>query len=285
MQNDDIEVNAYLSTLVNKRTKEENAKKTLKIKKEKPKEPIYKPREPMTTDSVKDISFFNEDLDEMDKELQESRELYSEIHSLYQDVTGGDYSPTRNLRDIAELAKTLVSARTATADIVNKRISAKKVIADINYRNSGGDVDNENDLTIQTARKILELASGNVAKEQTAFKADLRTKEGKKNKEEQDLLDKNVNSLIDKGVISLSKNDKLVGTQDHAVTRYDAEHEKFVAVDNRTGKIIPGFPEERLPSGSVARVTDNGVSLQNGENYAIYNELEFDNDYDDSGEA
>ena len=120
--------------------KNNNKLKPKTNKEEENKKSEVKPRDTLTEENVKDINFFKEDLECLDREVEESEKIYDEIHGLYKNLTGGEYVP-RNIRDVAELAKTMVSARTYRAQAVNNRISLKKTIADLNFRNGGEDHD------------------------------------------------------------------------------------------------------------------------------------------------
>jgi hypothetical protein len=80
----------------------------------------------------------------------------------------------------------------------------------------------------------------------------------------------------------MSKNDKLVGINEHIVTRYDSEHDRFVGVDRRTGEIVKDLPADRLPDmKSVSKVNKQSAVLNDGNEIKIYDSLEFDDGYVD----
>ena len=92
------------------------------------------------------------------------------------------------------------------------------------------------------------------------------------------------NYKIKSGEIVLGKNDKLVGTNDYIVTRFDPSSNKMVAVDSRNGKVIEDFPENRLPESKISRKDEETVTLFDGSEIKIYDSLEFDDGYVDDGD-
>lgn len=259
-----------------------NNKKQIKKQEEK-KSVIVPKRETLTADTVENINFFKEDLECLDNEVVEADKIYGEIHKLWDNLTGNEYLP-RNIKDVAELAKTMVSARTYKAQAINNRISLKKTIADMNYRNNGGGELEGAEQANATARQIINLirqeGSGISATQKSI--ADKRTSEGKKRAQEEELLAKTIEERINSGDIKLGKNDKLVGTNEHVVIRYDASIEDFVGVDNRTGKIIKDFPKDRLPdTKELSKVGKDVAVMQDGNEIKLFDSLEFDDDYED----
>lgn len=240
-----------------------------------------KKRDTLTEEGVKDINFFKEDLECLDREVEESEKIYDEIHGLYKNLTGGEYVP-RNIRDVAELAKTMVSARSYRAQAVNNRISLKKTIADLNFRNGGGLDGEDSEVAAATARQIINMIRSDP---ESVKREPSKKKSTSDNKpEDEALLEKTINQRLKSGDISMSKNDKLVGTNEHIVVRYDSEHEKFVGVDNRTGKIIKDLPEDRLPDmKNLSKVNKKSAVLNDGNEVRIYDSLEFDDAYVDDG--
>ena len=242
-------------------------------------------RETLTAETVEDINFFKEDLESLDNEIVEADNIYNEVHKLWDNLTGQEYLP-RNIKDVAEVAKTMVSARTYKAQTINNRIALKKTIADMNYRNNGGGDLEGAEQANATARQIINLIRQEnglteTIKPQTT---DKRTAEGKKRAQEEDMLAKTIEERLSSGDIVLGKNDKLVGTNEHVVIRYDNESESFVGVDNRTGKIIKDFPKDRLPDSKNLNKVNKEVAIMNdGNEIKLFNTLEFDDGYVDDG--
>ena len=248
-------------------------------------------REDLTSDAVTNLNFFKEDLIALDKEITNSEDLYNEIHQLYSQLTGGPYVPTRNIRDVAELAKTLVTARSGKIDVINKRVALKKTINDLNYRNNGG-VDESGEEAVQMqARKIVEIirqeqlearkTGGNsFTNPQQVF--DKRTQAGKQRALEEKELERTINEKLNSGEIKMGKNDHLVGTNDYVVSRYDRSTNTFVAVDSRNGKVIEDFPKERLPSGKITRINNNEATMLDGTTVKLFDKMEFDDDFEDN---
>ena len=265
------------------------AAKSKNQKADEPKKEVVPKRDMLTSESVEDINFFKEDLEGLDREVNEADSIYNEIHKLWDNLTGGDYVP-RNVRDVAELAKTMVSARTYKAQTINNRIALKKTIVDINHRNNGGDLEGSVEQANATARQIINLIRQETSSlsqpELSTNKPvlDKRTAEGKKRQKEEELLEKEIEARIKSGDIKLGKNDKLVGTNEHVVIRYDDKNEEFVGVDSRTGKIIKDFPKDRLPdTKELTKVNSSSAIMNDGNEIKLFDSLEFDDDYVDEG--
>ena len=244
-----------------------------------------KTKRSLTEEEVSSIHFFEEDLDALDDEVEEADKLYSEIHGLYANLTGGEYVPSKNLRDIAEIAKNMVSARSYHSDAVNKRIQLKKLIADLNFRNNGGIDENSQEAIQATARQIVALVrQENHGLPTPKPVTDKRTAEGKKRSKEEIELEKTIESRLGSGQIVMGANDKLVGTNEYIVTRYDKANEKFIAVDSRNGNIIDDFPSDRLPKGKINKDNGDSVTLMSGDEIKAYDNMEFDDNYEDEGD-
>jgi len=259
-----------------------NKKLASKKEEKKPTETVSK-REKLTSETVEDINFFKEDLESLDTEVKEADKIYGEIHKLWDNLTSQEYLP-RNIKDVAELAKTMVSARTYKAQAINNRISLKKTISDMNYRNNGGGELEGTEQANATARQIINLIrqEGAAVTPSKPSVVDKRTVEGKKRAQEEDLLAKTIEERLSSGEIKMGKNDKLVGTNEHVVIRYDASAEEFVGVDNRTGKVIPDFPKDRLPDPkSLTKVSQTAAIMQDGGEVKLFDSLEFDDKYVD----
>lgn len=243
-----------------------------------------KKREKLTSETVGDINFFKEDLEALDNEVTESDKIYDEVHKLWSNLTSGEYLP-RNIKDVAELAKTMVSARTYKAQALNNRIALKKTIVDIDRRANGADDLDSNEAATATARQIINLIRQEMPSQAAAAptpKADKRTAEGKKRAQEEEMLAKTIEERLNSGEIKMGKNDKLVGTNEHVAVRYDAQSESFVGVDSRTGKIIEDFPAERLPDPKeLSRVSGNSAVMSDGNEVKLFDSLEFDDGYVD----
>lgn len=256
----------------------------------KPTQQVDEKRKKLTDEDIEDTNFFLEDLQALDEEIKIADDVYNEIHGLYANLTGGEYVPTRNLRDIAELAKNMISARSYHADAVNKRIALKKTIVDLKFRANGGIDENSSEMITNYARQIVStvrqeaMNDSSFSKPKDYRSVDKRTSEGKKQNKEELLLEKALEEKIKSGEIVLGKNDKLVGTNDYIVTRFDPSSNKMVAVDSRNGKVIEDFPENRLPESKISRKDEETVTLFDGSEIKIYDSLEFDDGYVDDGD-
>lgn len=260
-----------------KNNKEKDEKKT-EVKS------VEKHRPDLTSDQVENLNFFKEDLESLDKEVDEATVLYDKFSNLYNQIVNQEYI-TRSVRDVAELSKSMVSARSYRAQAINNRIALKKTIADLNFRSKSGIDAEGTDASMMAARQVINLVRkelGDVSISSAPKTIDKRTVEGKKRFEEENKLEDVLNKKIASGEIAMSANDNLVGINDHTVIRYDKKTESFVGVDNRTGNIIPDFPKSRLPSNdALEKVGKTSAVLENGEEIKLFDKLEFDDGYVD----
>ncbi len=247
---------------------------------------IIKKKRTLTEDEVSSIHFFEEDLTALDEEIERSDKLYDEIHSLYANLTSGEYVPNKNLRDIAEMGKNMVSARSYHSDTLNKRIQLKKLIADLNFRNNGGVDENSQEAIQATARQIVALVrqDPSLAHKQSNRQIDKRTVEGKNRIKEESELDKTIEKRMNSGQLVMGMNDKLVGTNEYVVIRYNKNTKEFIAVDSRNGSIIENFPKDRLPKDKINKFGSDSVTLMSGDEIKAYDNLEFDDEYVDEGD-
>lgn len=246
-------------------------------------EPIKK-REDLTESIIENVNFFKEDLESLDNEVAEAGKIYDEIHDLWHNLTDTEYLP-RNIRDVAEVAKSMISARTYKAQAINNRIALKKTIADLNYRNKGGtDLEGAEQANL-IARQIISTVrkeSGSVINTQKHLEIDKRTVEGKKRAEEEKMLDKTIEDKLKSGDIKMGKNDNLIDVNKYVVIRYDAKNDEFIGVDSRTGKKIPDFPKDRLPNEKdISKINKKSAIMQDGGEVKVFDSLEFDDDYID----
>lgn len=253
-------------------------------KESKKKEEPIKKREDLTEDTIENVNFFKEDLESLDNEVAEAGKIYDEIHDLWHNLTDTEYLP-RNIRDVAEVAKSMISARTYKAQAINNRIALKKTIADLNYRNKGGaDLEGAEQANL-IARQIISTVrkeSGSNINTQKHLEIDKRTTEGKKRAEEEKMLDKTIEDRIKSGDIKMGMNDNLIDVNKYVVIRYDTKNDEFVGVDSRTGKKIPNFPKDRLPNEKdISKINKKSAIMQDGGEVKVFDSLEFDDDYVD----
>jgi hypothetical protein len=220
----------------------------------------------LSNEKVRDITFFEEDISELSKQLTSAEGLYTDLYGVYNSLTGGKYSNVRSPRDIAEIAKALVSMRSLCVDTAFKRHQVRKNLADIVYRTDGGDT-SDADLIKNTARNIITEVRNYVG-----GKPLMKQIEGESrliSDEVRDELDSKVEKYINNGEIKLSTNDKLIGVSDHVEFKFDKHKNSYVAFDNRSGRAIPNFPEERLPDKKISKFNHNEVITQGGDSYEI----------------
>jgi hypothetical protein len=220
----------------------------------------------LSNDKIRDITFFEEDISELSKQLASAEGLYNNFYAnVYNPLTGGKYSNIRSTRDVAEIAKALVSLRSICVDTAFKRHQVRKNLSDIVHRSGGGEIDN-NELIKEAARTIINEVRHSVDSREPK---QIEEKNDHITDEIQNELDSRVNEYINNGDIKLSTNDKLIKYADHIDFEYDKDKDKFVAIDSRSGKTISNFPEERLPEKSISRFMKHEVITKTGDTYKI----------------
>jgi hypothetical protein len=220
----------------------------------------------LSNEKVRDITFFEEDISELSKQLTNAEGLYTDLYGVYNSLSGGRYASIKSPRDIAEIAKALVSMRSLCVDTAFKRHQVRKNLADIVYRSDGGDI-GDTDLIRNTARSIIDEVRNYSGTPQV-----LKQIEGESrivSEETLDALDSKVEEYLDSGDIKLSTNDKLIGIADHVEFKFDKRKDSYVAFDNRSGKSIPDFPAERLPDKKMSKFKRNEVVTPSGDTYEI----------------
>ena len=223
----------------------------------------------MTDDEVKNTaSFFANDVEECNRQLIESEKFYNSLHNLWDNLTGGDYMPTKSVRDIAELGKTMVSARTLSASIAHQRHQVRKNISDMVNKKAGIDDDTVSGANA-TARELLLLIRRGAEPLPPPSHAQSAGNNQQSRERELELLDAKANKYIAKGAIKMSTNDKLVGLSGHVKYEYDKNKKIFVAINEQTGSVIANFPKERLPTGRITKMVDGVVYTSNGEIFPI----------------
>jgi hypothetical protein len=220
----------------------------------------------LSNEKVRDITFFEEDISELSKQLVSAEDLYKDLYGVYSAFSGGKYSNIKSPRDIAELAKALVSMRSLCVDTAFKRHQVRKNLADIVHRSDGGDV-GDAELIKNAARSIIEEVRnyGGTKPLLKQIEAESRIVSD----EAMNALDSKIEEYIDSGDIKLSTNDKLIGLSTHIEFKFDKKKDSFVAVDNRYGSVISNFPEERLPNTKISKITRHEAITDAGDSYEI----------------
>jgi hypothetical protein len=228
---------------------------------------MIKPKEPLSNERVKDITFFEEDINELNSQLRADEGLYKDFFGIYKELTGGKYSNLKSVRDIAEVAKALVQLRSLCSDTTYKRHLVRKNLSDIVFRSSGGDV-TADEIIKETARTIISEVRNYSSKEDIDFNNSGRSEKIISDEERMELNSK-VRKYIDSGDISLSTNDKLIGISDFVEFKFDQKRDDFIAVDNRSGNEIIDFPRDRLPEKKISRRTRDEVVTSTGDRYDV----------------
>jgi hypothetical protein len=218
----------------------------------------------LSNEIVDDITFFEEDISEMTNQLVSGEDLYERLFDVYDSLTSGKYSNIKSPRDIAEIAKALVQIRSLCSDAAFKRHQIRKNLSDIVYRKTDDEIKEDNVLDVARAiiNEVRNLENNNNLNKPTE-KSKVLTDDVRKQ------LDSKVQRYIKSGDITLSTNDKLIGSSEHIQFKFNKNKEKFVAIDGRTGNVISDFPKERLPDNKISKYTNHEVITKNGESYEL----------------
>jgi hypothetical protein len=233
---------------------------------------MVKPKEnkkaALSNEIVRDITFFEEDIKELSKQLSSAEGLYNNFYkNVYDSIVGGKYSAIKSHRDIAEITKALVSLRSICVDTAFKRHQVRKNLSDIVHREAGGEL-SDVELIKNTARTIISEVRNFVGNSNENLNASGEGNLSNK-KETIEELDLKVEEYIENGDIRLSANDKLIGVSNFVEFKFDINNDAFIAFDSRTGMKIKDFPEERLPEKKISKILTGEVITKTGDSYEI----------------
>jgi len=214
---------------------------------------------------VDDIDF-TDDINSFDKQIMDNEKLYEEVHTIFEKIVqsttkGGIMGQVHQIKDIAEIGKTLASVRSTSIQGVNQRFTAKKTISELKMKRETIDRNIENGDEISLARSLVKAINEE--------KQSLRNS-SKSSNNEREKLDKVISENISKGNIKLTKNDMAMKYDFNGIVDYvyDSERDIFLAKNKQTGEIIQNYPLERIPKMRVVEqngsyvITDNGLKIE-----------------------
>lgn len=225
---------------------------------------------------ITSYDFFKDDIALLDKNIGMNEGLYDEIHDIFAKQKGISGTAFGSIRDLSELAKTLGTIRGTAVDIITKKISAKKIVSDIQLKKDGRK--EEQNAFEQTSSLMRELTASihsqndgkNSQKTRYEMSQGIKTPVGSSNG--RDLLDKRLQEELTAGNVKINANENAM-KYDYAGVKYmyDKADAEVKAVNNE-GHIIIDYPQERIPRDlmSITRVDENVAITEGGAEIPLF---------------
>jgi len=214
---------------------------------------------------ILDINFFIDDIKLFDKNIDENEKLYEELHNMMNKLSSSSLYSGGKIRDIADIGKTLSSIRATNIEAINKKIMAKKTVADIELKKMQLDNDTDNSDFSRLAREMIKTIYTENVGNTKPF--DVAPTYSEANYSEKDIheLDKRVKKELEEGNIKLTKNDKAMKYSLTGVNyKYDVNNDRVLVYDKVTGELIEDYPEERIPFKKKLKEDDKYAYFENG---------------------
>lgn len=196
-------------------------------------------------DVNEDISFINEEIKKMEKHIKKNEELYDEVYEIMKktknmgvNVTGSGIRFKMNMRDFAELGRTLSTIRSSQISAITSKINAKKYINDFKFKK----VEKEgikNDLS-EMSRNIIDALHKKTGKEDMREIFDIEDEV-----EDADISEAEIEELLSKKV-ALTKNEQAMILDYKGIEVFYNETEECYDVYTKDGEFLPEYPQERL---------------------------------------
>lgn len=208
---------------------------------------------------VLSTSFFEEDFQAFNNQLDKNEELYEEVHDLYAQATGGEGATFKMMRDVSEVSKTLASIRATSIEAVNKRFQMKRSVADLEQKKKQNEKEDSN--AAEIARAAIMAIRSDLALSKPI------TTSAKSNAMGKDKLKERINSELNNN-IKLSDNDKAMKYAYKGVeVVYNKQKNKYMAIA-KGGELIENYPQDRIPDTKIVK-EENGFVITNGGKYRI----------------
>ncbi len=220
----------------------------------------------------KDVDL-TEDLDEFTENIKKGEELYNEVHGLFKRVSGSNSGVMgmSSTTSLAELSRSMSAIRSSNIDAVNKRFMAKKTIIELKMKQDSMNNGEQNMDQIQLAKSLIqEVISSRMNLLPPSTPQNLEYSLSRE--EELKRLDDRVNKEIQSGNVKITANENAMKYDFMNVVdfQYDVKSEKIVPVNNKSGTIIPDYPQDRIPRMSIVRVEANQAISNSGMVLPIY---------------
>lgn len=184
------------------------------------------------------------DLEKFDFHIDKNESLYNEIHNILKEYKSNSVKMTNaglrfrvNLKDFAELGRTLSSIRSAQVTALTSKINARKSLADLKLKEKGNEEMNEG--LSEVSRNIINAIHSEASNKNKEDNKELEV-------EEEKLLDEYIEKASKSGKVNLSKNEKAMIEDFKGINVfYDLDENEYV-VTNNEGEIIDDYPTERL---------------------------------------
>lgn len=225
----------------------------------------------MTDEYITSYEFFKDDIQRFDDQIKLNDDLYNEIHSLFKKVNGGGGAvgrPIAPIRDVAELAKSLSSIRGTSIEANNKKISAKRIVADLSMKKilKGQNTEDTENAVKEVMRELNRQLNDGKPRD---LKKGLLGADTPLNDEQ--LLEERIRKETESGSMKINGNERAMKYDFKGVDyAYDQESGRVVATTKNTGEVIPDYPKDRLPNcGGASKKDGNDMIMEDGSRIAI----------------
>lgn len=213
--------------------------------------------------------YFDDVLDMFYDINEKNEELYNEIHKTFTDNQPSGFSLGAS-KSTVDLTRTLSELRSNSIQSANSLMNAKKTIAELELKKKAQSIDEEkvnNDK--EYIRSVIQEINNGPKRVPTRT---LITSEGRsalnivdeaKQNKEKELLEANIQNMMDKGTITLTKNERAMkyDFNNEAEVVYDTATETLKAVKKGTSIPLNDYPIERAQVGNITRIeSDEGMA-------------------------
>jgi hypothetical protein len=225
--------------------------------------------------------YFDDVLDLFYDINEKNEQLYEEIHKTFTDnqPTGFTLGTSKSTVD---LTRTLSDLRSNSIQSATALLNAKRTVAELELKKKAQSVEEEkvnNDK--EYIRNVISEISTMQAKKRESGSRELIDSKNRttvnilddiKREKETELLEANIQNMMDKGALSLTKNEKAMkyDFNGEAEVVYDLATETVKAVKKGTSIELPDYPVERGQVGEINRIerdegmaySDNGKKIR-----------------------
>ncbi len=229
--------------------------------------------------------YFDDVLDLFYDINEKNEKLYEEIHNTFinNQPTGFTLGTSKSTVD---LTRTLSDLRSNSIQSATALLNAKKTVAELELKKKAQSVEEEkvnNDKEyIRNVISEINSMQTNKPSNRSMIKSENRTTvnvlDDIKHEKEKEMLEKNIQDMMDKGTLSLTKNEKAMkyDFNGEAEIVYDLNTNTVKAVKKGTSMELKDYPIERGQIDAITRIeSDEGMAYsENGKKIRITNVID-----------